>query len=103
MSLRFSDCSTTSGQVFWGQLFWGEVCPSAAAIEFSLTISFIRSRNADGPVAAPKLDVIGGIVNMPWRSRDLRRAAMSGTYWHAISEVIGRDAMSRWFRIFAAV
>jgi hypothetical protein len=60
-----SVCSTTSCQL------WGEVCPSAAAIEFSLVprrfyprfFCAMRSRRL---VDAAKLDAISGIVNMSW-------------------------------------
>ena len=87
MSLRLSVCSTTSCQLFSFETL-GDVCPSAAAIEFSLAFARILVRNADRdrPVEAPKLDAIGGIVNMSRSLRDLRAPAMPSVRRRAIKE-----------------
>jgi hypothetical protein len=55
-----------------------DLCPSAAAIEFSLTERrfLVRDVLAGYPVEALKLDAISGIVNMSARSGGLRLTAM---------------------------
>jgi hypothetical protein len=59
-------CSTTSCQALAFSCDTGDDCPSAGAIEFSLRFPMIPVRNpiAKRVVEAPKLDAIGGIVNM---------------------------------------